>query len=138
MKRFTVPALVCAALSFLALSASAADLKATIPFDFHLGNAVLPAGDYSIQYSAALPVLIFRNSLGKPAAMASTRPPEKQRKDGASVLMFHQIGNEYFLNALWTPTAPDGGLSIPTSTREKEAYARAQGTVVARVSTPVK
>lgn len=137
MKRFTVPAMLCAALAFCAFPAGAAELKATIPFDFHLGNAVLPAGDYGIQVQANTGVVIFRNAVGKPAALAVTTPSERSRNETTGVLVFNKLGEEYFLNGLWAP-GERAGMKLPPSAHEKEAYARAMGTTVARVSTPTK
>lgn len=137
MKRFAVTAVLCAASAFLALPASAAELKATIPFAFHLGDTVLPAGDYRIQTEAVGSVMLFRNALGKPAAFASTRPVERSGSEKTGVLVFNRIGSHYFLAGLWAPNAQTG-VKPPQSAYEKEAYARTMETKVASVSIPTR
>lgn len=137
MRRFKFAAMLCGAFAVLAFPALAAELKATIPFDFHMGNAVLPAGDYSIQVQAANGVVLLRNVEGKPAAMSSSLPSERSRKETAGVLQFNKIGEEYFLNALWAPGA-QAGVKLPASKHEKEALARAEATVIARVTARTK
>jgi hypothetical protein len=137
MKRFSVTAMLCAALAFLAFPAGAADLKATIPFDFHIGDAALPAGEYIIYVQPGGRLVAFRNELGKPAAFVPTTPAERSRNESAGMIVFNKLGDSYFLNGLWAP-GERAGINLPVSKHEKEAYARAMGARVAHVSIPIR
>ncbi len=133
MRRFTLTAALCSALAFLAIPVHAEVVQATIPFGFHVGNLLLPAGDYRIDLKGPNGLILIRNIEGKPAALAVATPTGPAEKRDTPLVVFNKIGNEYFLNRLWLP-GYSGSHSFPASAREKEAYARASGITVASVS----
>ena len=129
-----VLATISAALACAGLDAQSVDLRATIPFDFHAGKALLPAGEYQIHGNG--PVVWFR-------AADNTRPAVALMTIGASAgidrsrparVEFNRYGSEYFLTTVWSSFTSDGRQLVPTS-REKELVAR--GSVPSRTAVAV-
>jgi len=112
---------------FLAVAGSTAyaqtiDMRANIPFDFRMGDTVMPAGEYRVQSERG--VLILRGEDGShPAATAiaiSTLRPAAQ-KPGR--LEFNRYGDSYFLTKVWDALSTSGKALIKTP-QEKEYAAR--------------
>jgi hypothetical protein len=77
-------------------------VKADVPFDFVVGNQVLPAGEYLVTaQGAAGQAILIRSTDNKSAAMtiafscASASPSKDTR------LVFHAVGGRYFLSQIW-------------------------------------
>jgi hypothetical protein len=131
MKRILFSAALSAALACLSLPVRAESLAATVPFGFYMDKAAMPAGDYRVEIEPR-GLVIVRNTTGR-AAFTLTLP-DQRKADGPQkgLLVFHKIGGEYFLNQVWVPNSPRGR-QLRTSAREKEAYARTSGVVVASI-----
>lgn len=118
------------ALTCAGLRAQTVDLRATIPFDFNIGQTSMPAGDYEIQ-GHGMVVLVRRVDTGKPAnAFVVTIGAESANRDGTPRLSFHHYGDEYFLSAIWDPS---GGRLVRQTGRELEMAKRAGAAVEATV-----
>jgi hypothetical protein len=112
---------------------------ATIPFEFKIGKATLPAGDYGIQCSSLLTdtkVLRVKSSDRADSAMiqAST---VRGRSSGTTKLVFNRYGNEYFLAQLWV-SGDEAGIQVRKSNAERDlskqiAQTRKQVETVARL-----
>ncbi len=83
-----------------------AKVKATIPFNFVVGNRELKAGDYVIESLLANNALQFRNRTGN-----------HER------LLFHHDGDQYFLCQVWLSGDENGRELIP-GVQEKAAANR--------------
>jgi hypothetical protein len=95
--------------------AQEAGVKANIPFDFVVGNQVLPAGEYLVTpASSSRQVILIRSSDNKAAMFAtafgcsSSRPPDQTK------LVFHTMGGRYFLYQVW-PQGYAQGSELPKS-----------------------
>ncbi|HVN83185.1 MAG TPA: hypothetical protein VMW38_29645 [Terriglobia bacterium] len=78
--------------------------SADIPFNFHVGNATLPAGPY--QVNSGYPTtdsLSIRSKDGSKGAIVMTSAVAPMKADGTSKLVFNQYGSEYFLSEVWNP-----------------------------------
>jgi len=77
-------------------------VKANIPFDFVVGNQVLPAGEYlvTVQGSANEAILI-RSTDSKSAAMTVTFSCASANPSKDTKLVFHTLGGRYFLSQVW-------------------------------------
>ena len=112
------------ALSFLmtlaALPAAAKSvdgMRAQVPFDFHVGDKLVRAGDYTIRSMTADEQLI-RISSGKEAASTTTNSgQERGNGEGRARLVFHKYGDQYFLAAVWG--ADSTGRTLSESKRER-------------------
>ena len=120
-KRMCVGAL---ALSFLvtlaALPAAAKSvdgMRAQVPFDFHVGNKLVRAGNYTVD-SMTADELLIRISNGKDVASTTTNST-RERGNGESRprLVFHKYGDQYFLSAVWG--ADSTGRTLSESKRER-------------------
>jgi hypothetical protein len=120
MKKAFSFALVAASL-LLASGAQAqgTHVRANVPFDFVIGSAAYPAGSYDIErVSANNNVLIVRSekmesTLVMPHDCSSGQPATK------TVLVFHRVGDEYFLYQIWTAGSAQGR-ELPQPKRETE------------------
>jgi hypothetical protein len=95
--------------------------EATVPFDFHVGQTLMPGGDYVVSESQSL--LVVRGAAGKPAAMLLTLPTSRHGKASAPSLQFDRYGNEYFLANIWRSDSQEGR-ALPKSKREQELARR--------------
>jgi len=117
MKRITAIALAVLA-SFVTIgsvSAQEPSVRATVPFDFSVGNKLVPAGTYTIT-SASANVILIRSGEQKVALMSVAFADGKQPKN--SVLVFNKYGDQYFLHEILSSSG-SLNLQIPTSKAEK-------------------
>ena len=121
MKKAFGFALVAASL-LLASGAQAQGLhvRADVPFDFVVGNKVYPAGNYDIERKLSNSNALLISSDTKmtptfvlPNACTAGKPAAK------SVLIFHRVGDEYFLYQIWTEGSTIGR-ELPQPKRETE------------------
>ena len=94
-------------------------VKVTVPFDFYVGDTMLPAGDYQV-------ATLVNNmvQVGNPArhlfAAIPTIPVGKVLGEIVSPkLIFTQYGQEHFLSAMWWGNSSLGRMAI-VSKREAE------------------
>jgi hypothetical protein len=130
MKRLTqfVEVAIFAALACTGLHAQSVDMRAEIPFDFHAGAKLMPAGEYVVH--GAGPVLWLRDTAsGGPVVAVITIGASSLERCGSARLEFNQYGSEYFLTEVWNSGALDGRQLILTA-RQKELAKR--GDVPAR------
>ena len=114
------------------LRAQSVDLRADIPFDFHAGDKLMPAGEYVIHGEG--PVLWLRaEDSGKPTIGLMTIGSAGQDLSRKARLDFNRYGNQYFLESVWNPYAQNGR-QLRRTAREKELAARADAPVVASVN----
>jgi len=88
----------------LAVSAAQAQeprLKANIPFDFVVGDRVLPAGEYQVSAMGASGQAIAILS-EKATAFMVTSACVSSGPSKSSKLVFHAMGGRYFLSQVWT------------------------------------
>ena len=88
---------------------------AEIPFDFHAGQSILPAGTYSV-IKAASSVLRLRNDDTRDSILLMGVGREAAKEDAR--LVFNRYGDIYFLSAVWIPGSQ--GYSFPKTKMEKE------------------
>jgi hypothetical protein len=101
MKRTLATALLTAA-SLMAPAGAFAQSRqqATIPFNFTVGQRVLPAGTYVIAHVGS-GVISLRGWKGKElvGAMTPVTPADQIRKN-SNKLIFHKYGDQYFLSEI--------------------------------------
>jgi hypothetical protein len=74
-------------------------LKANIPFEFSVGNKVLPAGDYTVTYIFQ-DVALIQSKDGSESQSFFTIPTVGATGHDSS-LVFHRYGDQYFLAMIW-------------------------------------
>jgi hypothetical protein len=102
-----------------------AKVKATIPFNFVVGNEELKAGEYVIESRLANNALRFRSEHGDVQQIVFTVPIETNRTGNPERLLFHQDGDEYFLSEVWLSGDENGHELIPGVQEKGSEKARA-------------
>ncbi len=86
-----------------AQSRSGQQLTVDVPFAFNVGDAELPAGEYTVKIinpSSDRAVLQIRDSKGRSSALIATTDSVSRSTNNAR-LAFRQYGNQYFLAQVW-------------------------------------
>src|SRR5215475_9162861 len=93
-------------------------VKANIPFDFVVGNHVLPAGEYMVASEGATnQVLEIRSYDGKTGILSLTNSCSSSKPSGTSKLVFHRLAGRYFLSQVWA-AGNSGGRELRKSRME--------------------
>jgi hypothetical protein len=93
-------------------------LKVNIPFEFSVGNEVLPAGEYTVR-NMVQGILVIRSVDCSASQFFSTMGTIASKTPNESSLVFHRYGDEYFLSTIWT-TGNDAGHKLFKSRAERE------------------
>ncbi len=118
MKRITAIALLAIA-NFAVAGTSFAQsrtVQAKVPFDFTVGNNLLPSGTYTIKEEST--GLIVIKSRDKAIAMVSLVNPDGNKAAGGGKLIFHKYGSQYFLSEILSDRA-NMNVRVPVSKTEK-------------------
>jgi hypothetical protein len=110
-----------------AQTGSRTQLVARIPFDFHVGNKNMPAGDYTVRQvnpSSDRAVLQLSNRNGETTVMIQMNPVIARGKETAS-LTFNRYGSQYFFAQAWMPG--NDGLAADKSNAERGAQKEMAG-----------
>ena len=96
------------------------DIEVNIPFQFHAGNAKLPAGEYRIHVldNSELTVPEISSADGATSTLFQVQNTEANSTPAKSELIFNKYGNRYFLAKLFDEGNP-GGSEVPKSRYEK-------------------
>jgi hypothetical protein len=124
---------LAAAVALAVPSASAADLRAEIPFAFQVGERTLPAGTY--QVSTAQSMLGLRSIEGGVFVMTGRLESGVWREP---TLVFERTGARYVLRQAWT--GGGNGRAVPHGGTDGVASRSRSGAVahdVAQVSVPL-
>ena len=127
MKRIVFALLVVAAVAVLAprsASAQTAPALFKAPFNFIVGDALLPAGDYRIASDTQDPtLLVITNAKGKPAAFAAAGRADGTPGDSQVHVAFKNVDGQYFL---WRVAMPgsDSREIVVTKARAERALAK--------------
>src|SRR5579862_383008 len=111
------------------------DLEVNIPFQFHVGNAKLPPGKYTIHTldNTDLKVMEISSADGSTSVLFDVRDAEANFRPAKSELIFNKYGDRYFLAKLFDEGNPSGSV-VDESRYEKgtnKAAAEAQAHVPA-------
>jgi hypothetical protein len=110
------------------------NLEANIPFQFHAGDAKLPAGKYFIHAlnNSDLTMMEITSADGSTSAIFEVHNAETNSAPAKSELIFNKYGNRYFLAKLFDEGNPDG------STVDKSHYEKtmSQANVEAQTHVP--
>jgi hypothetical protein len=99
------------------------DERANIPFNFWLGQKVLPAGEYSIYHMASGVVFIKGEDHVGASAIFLARTVTRPGRQSEGKLEFTRYGETYFLSKIWNPNQANG-YGVPKTSREIELASR--------------
>jgi len=94
-------------------------LRVTVPFSFHAGQVVLPAGQYSIEQLSTPWTLLIRGKTTSNLIYVRAIPAQKDQREPSSRLVFNKYGDHYFLAQIWSGGTRMGA-QLPGSKRERE------------------
>ncbi len=118
MKRITAIALLAIA-NFAVAGTSFAQsrtVQAKVPFDFTVGNKLLPSGTYTIEKESQWIIAIKNND--KPIATVSVVNQDGEKSVNGGKLIFHKYGGQYFLSEVLSDRA-NMNVRVPVSKTEK-------------------
>ena len=138
MKTLKTIILGVGAVALLGASGLYAQTKATatIPFEFTVQNTTLPAGDYTISpASASHDLMTIRNVENRKAVLvlAPSGVSEYKGAPDRNVVLFHRIGDRYFLAEVKTDAVRG---HVSPSKLERELAAGGSGQPLAAVIVP--
>jgi hypothetical protein len=93
-----------------------------VPFGFHMGPSIFPAGEYTVYTDASTGLVRMRSADSKSSAMIQTHAVQSRSTPEVGKLIFHKYGDEYFLAQVWKPGS-DTGRELRVSRREMEVAA---------------
>ncbi len=134
MNRFTSVLMLLAAMIW-SLQAQTSDLRASIPFEFHMGRAVMPAGNYVIHSDHG--ALILREESGKRSTISLTIGAFRPGPRKPGVMEFNRYGQAYFLATVFGPDLPEGRALLKTKAEQEYAKA-AVGTIAQTARIPLE
>ena len=106
---------------------SGVTIQASIPFAFVVGDTTLPAGNYTIKVldGDSTHVLELRSVIGHTSVAFETQNTETRgsRVVNKSELVFHRIGDKYFLSQVWMAGIASGS-ELAKSRMEKKLEGR--------------
>ncbi len=119
MKRLRIVPLL--AMILMAVGSAFAQLDnqkvvAKIPFEFRMGDKLLPAGEYNISTVRNTPMLV---ALGPDKNMISTHAIESLDASAATKLVFKNVSGRYFLSQIWVQ-GYNRGRELATTRMERE------------------
>ena len=100
----------------LAVSVASAQLpeplKFRTPFDFVVGDQLVPAGEYIVRVVSAPMLLSFTSTDGKINTTIRSLPLQKTETETKFRLIFHRYGVHYYISEIWTPGYRTGRLML--------------------------
>ena len=99
--------------------AQTTNVTARIPFDFVVGKQMLPAGEYTLRsVGHSGNALAIRSEQGA-TQITLTNATENSKPAEKTVLIFHRMGDEYFLAEIWVE-GNSRGRALPRSPVETQ------------------
>ena len=93
-------------------------LRVTVPFDFIVGDASFPAGDYSLRpHSTAQGVLMLTNSDDRRTVVFMAQSAQRFTSQDKPMLVFDRYEDQYFLREVWMTGAES--YDLPKSRTER-------------------
>jgi hypothetical protein len=99
--------------------AQSSHISAKIPFDFRVGQTIMPAGEYVLQTVGSGVHRIRSSDDGHSFALFSTFPMYVPGGSKKAQLVFNRYGNDYFLSKIWWAVG-EGGSQVRQDKLEKE------------------
>lgn len=112
-------------LSAQAQSAGSPELIAKVPFEFHIGNMTLPAGEYRVSYinpASDRRMVRIRNANGRTIVVLQTNNVVGKLHQDAR-LVFNRYGNSYYFSQAWFASDAIGLAARKSKTERDEQLA---------------
>jgi hypothetical protein len=107
----------------LAQAQMSQSIQGNVPFDFQVGNTVLPAGEYIVRpIRSGSPALQIHSSEPKGKGVMCLSISVQPNSGTDAKLVFHRYGNTYFLSQVWSGGGSTGSEFAPS--KAERAIAR--------------
>ena len=123
MKRTASAFALFVASLFITAGVWAQSVKATVPFDFTIDQATVPAGTYIISSTSSD---VLRISDQKHIHLLTAAMANQGNNGKGNVLVFHKYGDQYFLSEIRSTDLASMNLRLPVWKSEKRARAQTQ------------
>jgi hypothetical protein len=100
--------------------AQSSSMRVSIPFEFTVGQTVLPAGDYAVQGNSLAGLVSIQTTNLNSRAFATAIRAVRSNAQDQPTLVFNHYGSSYFLAKAWWASSTDG-LEFPKTKTEIEA-----------------
>jgi len=122
LKLFFVRGLIGLSVALTALmpvnAQSDLQLRVTVPFDFIVGDARFPAGDYSLRpYTTAQGVMMLTNWDERRTVVFMAQSAERLTSQEKPMLVFDRYEDQYFLRQIWSTGSE--GYELPKSRTQR-------------------
>lgn len=87
-------------------------LKFRTPFDFVVGDRLVPAGEYIVRVVSGRMLLSITSTDGKVNAFIRSLPLQKTEAESRFRLIFHRYGVHYYISEIWTPGERTGRVML--------------------------
>jgi hypothetical protein len=132
LNNFSKLAIAGAVLALASLTVQAQSLRVSVPFKFHAGSQVLPAGDYQVSVDQMSRRVTLVSLNGKDGCYLPVKAGISKVWTGKSQIVFNAYGASHFLHRV-DPAGTSEGFEVFTSKAEREV---AKLTPVREVSAP--
>ena len=119
MKRLILAAGLFVATVSTSVYAQTMDMRANVPFEFRIGNTVLPSGEYLIHHSNGMLFVSQAGGARKGTVVFTVGTDHPAAATEKGTLQFNRFGDSYYLSKVWTPDTETARAPLKTS-REKE------------------
>ena len=99
--------------------AKTVNMKVNVPFNFVVGGATMPSGEYTVQGLGLGNAISIRRLDQTAASLTLAIRCESSKTPEQSKLVFHRYGDRYFLAQIWM-AGSNSGHELPKSRREAE------------------
>ena len=97
----TLILMLLAAVTVFVQAEDRAYLNAKVPFGFTVGNTDLPAGYYVVSLLPVNGTIQILDKVSGKSALVMTQHGQELNPSAQSKLVFHRVGNRYFLMQVW-------------------------------------
>lgn len=112
-------------MTFTNYAAPAGKLRVDIPFDFAVGKAKMPAGQYTVERTYNTRILLIRNLDGRTGIFSGIHGGQSSKKPSEAKLVFNRYGNQYFLSQVWEEGSTTA-MQLPMSRAERKLAKRSE------------
>jgi hypothetical protein len=102
-KAITIVAMMLGLAVGIARAQSAEPVTFRAPFDFVVGDQLLPAGEYTVRPVSVSGTLSFHSADGKFNVFVRSLPLYRRDSAEKYKLVFHRYGHRYWASEIWTP-----------------------------------
>ena len=119
LKGFTMLTLIVAMALVTAVASANAQSRsvvaANVPFDFTVGEKILPAGEYTVRaFNQSGNTLAIQNKQSAKSAIRLSDSIESAKASEKTKLVFHRYGPRYFLAEVWVRGEKSGRQLVKT------------------------